>query len=148
MMRRRWTLMWLGALSLVGLAISLYLSRTYLLGEAPGCLGSGGCATVQASPYSRIIGVPVPSLGALLYFGMVVLTLLSLTMRRRTEILLLALFGTALAGLLFSVYLTAVELLVIHAICLWCAGSAIIILMAFGLSLWALRQFHSERDHQ
>ncbi len=38
----------------------------------------------------------------------------------------LALLGLTLFGLLFSIYLTMLELFVIHAVCAWCLGSAVI----------------------
>jgi uncharacterized membrane protein len=43
-------------------------------------------------------------------------------------------------GTLFAVYLTALELFVIHAICRWCVGSALIITLIFVLSLLDLRR--------
>jgi uncharacterized membrane protein len=49
---------------------------------------------------------------------------------------------TALAGggALFTVYLTYLELFVIHAICRWCVGSALIIVTVLILALLALRR--------
>jgi len=41
---------------------------------------------------------------------------------------------------LFTAYLTYLELFVIHAVCRWCVGSAVIILAIFGLSLADLRR--------
>jgi len=40
-----------------------------------------------------------------------------------------------LCGVLFSIYLTYLELFVIHAICSWCLFSAVIITVLFLLSL-------------
>ena len=42
-------------------------------------------------------------------------------------------------GVLFSLYLTYLELFVIHAICRWCVGSAVIITAIFLLALLARR---------
>jgi hypothetical protein len=39
----------------------------------------------------------------------------------------LAVFGLALSGVLYSGYLTWVELVVLAAICLWCVASAVVI---------------------
>ena len=39
-----------------------------------------------------------------------------------------------LFGVLFSIYLTYLELFVIHAICSWCLSSAVIITVLFVLS--------------
>jgi uncharacterized membrane protein len=43
-------------------------------------------------------------------------------------------------GTLFALYLTALELFVIHAICRWCVGSAVIITLIFIFSLLDLRR--------
>ena len=45
-------------------------------------------------------------------------------------------------ALLFSAYLTYLELFVIHAICRWCVGSAVIITAIFVLSLLDARRAH------
>ncbi len=47
----------------------------------------------------------------------------------------LAIFGISLIGMLYSAYLTYLELFVIYAICRWCVSSAIIITAIFLLSL-------------
>ena len=39
-------------------------------------------------------------------------------------------------GVLFSAWLTYLELFVIHAICRWCVVSAAIAVVLFGLALW------------
>ena len=44
----------------------------------------------------------------------------------------------AIAGLAFSGYLTYLELFTIHAICIWCVGSAICMLALTGLSVTRL----------
>jgi uncharacterized membrane protein len=41
------------------------------------------------------------------------------------------LLGVAGTGLIFSTYLTYLELFVIHAICQWCVVSAILVLVIF-----------------
>ena len=38
-------------------------------------------------------------------------------------------------GVLFSLYLTSIELFVLHAICRWCVGSAAIITLIFVVAL-------------
>jgi uncharacterized membrane protein len=37
------------------------------------------------------------------------------------------------AGVLFSAYLTWLELFVIHAICIYCVASAVVVTLMFGL---------------
>lgn len=128
-------------LSVLGLLISLYLTYIYTSGQVAICLSGSGCDTVQQSPYAWIMGIPIPTLGAGAYLLLIGLGWLALRMEERQESWLLAFFGVSLVGLLFSAYLTYVELFVIHAICSWCVISAVIQLLVFILALMAWRAF-------
>jgi len=130
----------MGILALAGLGISLYLTWVYTTDRVAICLGSGGCETVQYSPYAWILGIPIPSLGAADYLLVLALALLGLRSREPAEWVVLALFGTSLVGLLFSAYLTYLEIFVIRAICLWCAVSAVIQVFLFALAVAAWRR--------
>jgi uncharacterized membrane protein len=115
----------LGALAIVGLLISAYLSWVHYMGVVPVCLsGSGGCETVQSSSYATIFGVPVAVVGLVGYSGL----LFSASLRGEVGIYLG--FLVALVGVLFSAYLTYLELFVIHAICEWCVASAAVMVGA------------------
>lgn len=57
---------------------------------------------------------------------------------------LLLVFGISLAGVLYSAYLTYVEIAVLHAICPFCVLSAVVLLALLGLSSFRLRQQWSE----
>jgi uncharacterized membrane protein len=125
----------LAVLSVVGLLVSAYLTWVHLLGVAPVCLaGSGGCETVQASRYAEILGVPVAALGLGAYAGL----LFSVLLRGEVGVLL-GLF-VALVGVLFSAYLTWLELFVIHAICQYCVLSAVLMVASLALALVRVRQ--------
>ena len=50
----------------------------------------------------------------------------------------LAIFGISLGGVIFSIYLTYLELYVIHAVCPFCVASAIIIILLFILAILRL----------
>jgi len=125
-------------MSLVGLFVSTYL-YLYKIGRI-GTLacGSGDCETVQTSAWSRFAGVEVALIGVVGYAALLVVALIALqpTARRWPANLLTAL---AAGGVLFSAYLTYLELFVIHAICRWCVGSALIILSILILALLARR---------
>ncbi len=122
-------------LSLAGLFVSLYL-YLYKLGYI-GTLacGTGGCDKVQFSSYSKFLGIEVPLLGLVGYAALLGLSILALQQpgSARWPVLLRLLTG---GGVAFSVYLTYVELFVIHAICRWCVGSAVIILLLFIATLF------------
>jgi uncharacterized membrane protein len=125
----------LGAIALAGLAISAYLTAERAAGKAPACVLGGGCATVQGSRYADVAGVPVAVLGLLAYAALLLAALLPGTPGR-----VLGLF-TALVGAGFSAWLTGVELGILHAVCSWCAASAVLMVLALAVcaarALWA-----------
>jgi len=127
-------------LSLVGLFVSAYL-YLYKIGRIGSlACGSGGCETVQLSPWSRVLGVEVSLIGVVGYALLFVVALVSLqpgAEHRRGPMRLFTLL--AAGGVLFTAYLTSLELFVIHAICRWCVGSAVIIVSIFVLALIAQR---------
>jgi uncharacterized membrane protein len=116
--------------------VSAYLTWTHLAHQSVACGQSQGCDIVQQSVYSEIAGIPVALLGFVAYAALFALTLL----RGRVpeyfdDYIPLAIFGITLVGVLYSAYLTYLELFVIYAICRWCVSSAIIITAIFLLSL-------------
>src|SRR2546428_4771054 len=112
-------------LALVGLFVALYL-WLYKIGIS-GTLqcGIGACEQVQTSRYAELLGIPVAFYGVVGYAVLLAVALLGLRPRflaERRVTLALALLSSA--GLLFTLYLTYLELFVIHALCRWCVGSA------------------------
>lgn len=123
----------LGVVAVAGLLISAYLTWSHLRSVAPVCVGGGsGCETVQTSRYAEILGFPVAALGLIAYTSL----LLSAAIRGERS----ALFGlfVALVGVLFSAYLTYLELFVIGAICQWCVASAVLVVAALALTVLRL----------
>ncbi len=133
-------------LSLAGLFISAYL-YLYKLGKIGSlACGTGGCEAVQLSPWSRIAGLDVALIGVLGYAGLLALTLAALQpglLGQRWPASLLAVLAGA--GVLFTVYLTYLELFVIHAICRWCVASGFVILAIFVVALLDLRRLPRNR---
>jgi uncharacterized membrane protein len=128
-------------LSLAGLFISAYL-YLYKLGKIGSlACGTGGCEAVQWSPWSQIAGIEVSLLGVLGYAGLLLLSLAALQpgliQQRWPGVLLAVLAGI---GVLFTVYLTYLELFVIHAICRWCVASGFVILAILVVSLLDVRR--------
>jgi uncharacterized membrane protein len=127
--------------SLLGLFLSAYL-YLYKIGRI-GTLacGNGGCETVQLSRWSRVAGVDVSLIGIVGYAALLVVSLASLQPgwleRRRPADLLAAAAGL---GVLFTVYLTYAELFLVHAVCRWCVGSAVLITTVFVLALLERRR--------
>jgi uncharacterized membrane protein len=119
----------IAVLALVGLFVALYLWLHALgFGGAIKCGASGGCETVQTSQWATFLGLPVAFYGVVGYCAILVVSILALRPAAIPQTgwsKLLALFATI--GFGFTLSLTYLELFVIHAICRWCVGSAVII---------------------
>jgi uncharacterized membrane protein len=126
-------------LALVGIAIATYL-WLHAIGVV-GVLqcGTGGCEIVQASSYARLLGIPVAFYGVAGYVALFGLSVVgaqpSLASRPWPTRWLVVLSG---AGFLFTLYLTSLEMFVIHAWCRWCLASAAVITAIFATSLAGL----------
>lgn len=114
-------------LALAGIFIALYL-MLYKLGYI-GTLACavGSCEKVQTSKWATFMGVPVAAWGVAYYVGVLGVSLAglmpALAERRSVSQLLVGMTGV---GLIFSLWLTYLELFVINAICQWCVISAIL----------------------
>jgi uncharacterized membrane protein len=113
-------------LSVIGLGVATYLTIIHYAGINPACTAGQSCVKVQTSVWSKLDGVPVALLGLIGYIGITI----SLLVPDREESRL-ATLGLTLVGFAFSGYLTYRELFSIHAICEWCASSAVILTILF-----------------
>ncbi len=109
-------------LAVIGLGVAIYLTYVHYSGTKPACTAGASCIKVQTSQWSKLAGVPVALIGLIGYIAI----LGSLLVPDREESRLVTL-GLTLIGFLFSGYLTYRELFSIHAICEWCASSAVIL---------------------
>jgi len=117
----------IAALAAVGAGIAAYLTATHFAHTAPVCTG-GGCELVQRSDWATLGSVPVALLGLLAFAALFASAL------RRDRVVLLGGYGVALAGAVFAVYLIAVQVTVLHAVCTWCVASDSIIVLLAGLT--------------
>jgi uncharacterized membrane protein len=115
--------------TLVAAGIAGYLSAVRILGGSPACGPSRGCELVQSSAYATLFGVlPVAFLG--FGFTLVVVALAARWWWRADRWALVAAYGLLIVGTLFAGYLTYLELFEIRAICPWCVGFAVAIVVA------------------
>ncbi len=107
--------------SLIGLADSLYLTVQHLTGHSVRCTVTSGCSAVLSSRYATIAGIPTAAVGVLAYFAAFSLATLAVFgyERARTGLALLVvpMFATTL-------WLLALQALVLHAYCQYCLLSA------------------------
>jgi uncharacterized membrane protein len=115
----------------VGLGVASYLTYVHYSGIQPICSAGGSCLEVQTSVYSKIAGVPVAPIGL---FGYIVI--LGSLLVPESEESRFATMAFTVVGFGFSAYLTYRELFSIHAICEWCASSAVMMTILAGLSIW------------
>jgi uncharacterized membrane protein len=141
---------WLKVASIV-LALSGVLIAGYLvISEATNtqtiCPANGAfnCDLVQKSIYSKVGPIPVAVIGLVGYLAILAILLLESRVELFAERGKTIVFGMTLIGLLFSGYLTAMEAFVLHAWCVWCLGSAIVMLLLFGVSFARLWRAISE----
>jgi uncharacterized membrane protein len=128
------------------LALAGIFVATYLLLYKIGMIGHlscsiGSCETVNTSKWATFLGMPVAGWGVAFYLVLFIVALIS-TGERYAESRGMAQVIVALAasGVLFSAWLTWLELFRIHAICQWCVTSAILVTVIFVISLLELRE--------
>jgi uncharacterized membrane protein len=127
-------------LSLIGIFIALYLTlyKVGVIGQLTCSIGS--CETVNTSRWATFLRLPVATWGLLSYVVLLGAALLGLQERwedsRGVSLFLVAFSGWCV---LFSGWLTYLELFVIHAICVWCVTSATILVMVLLASIADLR---------
>jgi uncharacterized membrane protein len=115
------------AVALAGVSVAGYLTWAHYSNSTVVCVQGGGCETVQHSSYAEIAGVPVALLGLVSYSAVLVLVLYDSANAR------LAAATLAFIGILFSAYLLALQLFVIHALCIWCGTNDVLIAPALAL---------------
>ncbi len=114
------------ALLLIGLAVASYLTYTEVTQSKVFCGGISRCQEVQDSQYSKILGLI--SIGEFGVIGYLLIGMAWLYYRvahgMQKTITAIAMFGFAVFGVSFSIYLTFLEPFVIGATCIWCLTSA------------------------
>lgn len=130
------------ALSLCGIFLAAYLTLYHYGYIGTIACGSGGCETVQTSRWAIFLGQPVALWGVGFYAavcGVAAYGALSTDTRPWPSVALVALTGW---GVVFSTWLTWIEVARIHAICRFCVGSALLVGILFVLSVldWRARR--------
>jgi len=126
----------IAALSLGGVGLATYLAmyKLGLIGTLACTIGS--CETVNLSKYATLVGVPVAVWGVGFYVSLFLVALAGTTDRFvNAEWVSHVLLAMTAWGVLFSGWLTYLELAVINAICMFCVISACLVTVLFFLAL-------------
>lgn len=125
-------------LVVIGLLVSVYMTIYKVTSNDALCLGSGDCSTVNASRYSEVYGIPVATVGIAGYLAI----LLTHWYEQRDKFFEkngpMLIFGLALAGFLFTLYLIYVEFAILRAYCPFCLASQSAMTLIFIISIFRL----------
>jgi uncharacterized membrane protein len=117
------------SLTILGVIDGIYLTWIKLSNTSAYCAGIGDCDTVNFSPYAEIAGIPVALLGTGAYLVILLLLLYETKTAFMREYAPMGVFGLSLIGVLFSAYLTYVEIVILRAICPYCVLSAVLLVL-------------------
>ena len=115
-------------IALLGFADAVYLTVEHYMNAIPPC-SIGSCETVLTSSYATVLGMPVALLGSIYYLVILVAIFAYLDIRHH-HLLRIGLIVPTL-GFLGTLWLIYLQLFVIHAICIYCMGSAITTTLLF-----------------
>lgn len=127
-------------LTLAGAVDSAYLAFLKFTGTLAACSDIGDCEAVNSSKYAEIGGIPLGLLGLLGYLAILVFLVLETQFPSWKDGLHLGVFAFTLAGTIYSMYLTYIEIAVLRAICPYCVISAVVMWLLFGISIIRLRR--------
>jgi uncharacterized membrane protein len=143
-----WQVRLIQLLAVPGLLLAFYLLLYHEGKLVDVCTASGwdDCGKVSGpdAPYSSIGSIPVALIGLVGYAALFLVVWLKNWLAPVEDYLPELLVGLTAVAFLFSVGLTGLELLVIHAICRFCVVSAVIITVMFGLALHYMREVTRE----
>jgi uncharacterized membrane protein len=124
------------ALVSLGLLVSIYMTIYKFTENNSMCLGSGDCSTVNSSRYSEVNGIPVAAVGVMGYTAILVVHFLERRNRGYfSQNGTLLIFGMALTGFLFTVWLIYVEIALLKALCPFCVTSQISMTLIFLIAI-------------
>lgn len=126
--------------AVLGFMDAIYLMVIKFANRPDLCIkGVGDCWSVNTSPYSEVYGIPISVFGATAYLVLIFLLAMESKPTFWQPYTRYLVFAITLAGVIYSAYLTYLEIAVINAICPFCVVSAILMLGLLLLSVIGLR---------
>ncbi|MCT7978803.1 vitamin K epoxide reductase family protein [Laspinema olomoucense] len=140
----RWSRHIIGAIAVLGLLETAFLTIVEFTGSAAAVCPTTGCQIVLESEYAKIFGLPLTLFGFLGYTTMAILAFAPLLIKEETQKGLksqvdntswLLMFAIASAMLVFSLYLTYIMFFTLQAVCPYCMVSAVFSVLLFVLTI-------------
>lgn len=128
-----------GFLALVGFADAAYLTAKHYFDIPLPCSITHGCETVLHSPYSMVGPIPLALFGVGFYLVVLFAATALYTSGRVPKLFRIGFFLLTLAGFVMSVIFMSIQIFLIHAICQYCALSALVSTLLFLCGLWYFR---------
>jgi len=114
-------------LSIMGIAITLYISLAHLLNKKVVCpLDGKSCNIVLESKYSKTLGIKNEFIGLIYYIAIIT----ALFMASSNAIILTAKIASGIAAA-YSIILFGIQIKIIKSYCFWCISTAIINILLF-----------------
>jgi len=123
------------AFVVLGLLVAIYMTIYKITSNDKMCLGSGDCSTVNASRYSEVNGIPVAVIGVLGYLAILAVHYLERGRGYFKQNGTLLIFGLALTGFIFTLWLIYVEFALLRALCPFCLTSQTAMTIIFIISV-------------
>jgi len=125
-------------LVVIGLLVSIYMTIYKVTSNDALCLGSGDCSTVNASRYAEVYGIPVAAIGIAGYFAILLVHWYEKRDKFFEKNGPMLIFGMALTGFLFTLYLIYIEFAILKAYCPFCLASQSAMTIIFIISIFRL----------
>jgi len=130
--------------SIIGLIDSVYLTFHKVSGGKIYCGNIGDCNAVNSSPFAELYGIPIALLGAGAYAAILFLFIVEDRRIFWQEFVPLILFPVTLVGIIYSAYLTYVEIAILKKICVYCVISAVVMAFLFVIAVIKLISYNSK----
>lgn len=145
-----WQIKIIQLLSVVGIVIAYFLYLYHegsLIGVCtPSSWDDCGQVSGPGAPYASVGPIPVALIGMIGYIAIFGLTWLRDWLPLLDEYVPELMLGMTGLAFLFSLWLTVLEIFVIHAVCRYCVISATIVTVMFVLSISYLRSVNHSAD--
>jgi len=135
----------LALLIAIGIFDTSYLTYEHYNNAIPPCslhAVFSDCGKVLTSSYATVLTIPVAFFGFLYY---VTLSIMLLLLKKKQHILFITLRILTMLGMLISVYFIAIQLFVLHAICVYCTISDSNSILIFFLLFYIIHGYKQKR---